>query len=300
MTTVSAPSGVVFEGVRLKGGYVLEAALGSGVHTFVASGHERGAEATLHELGELLVGWCAPRRGRVRVNGQAPQDHPALRRRIASVLGAEPGLVGRTVGEHLDRLSAALGRDVRGEQAWLDGWRERPSASLSGSERRVLAACIALSAPAPVLAVLHEPTKLGPDLPEHVVLKRIRSWQAEGVPVVCTTTDPRIAGRLSSRVWSLAIAPRPDVPPAEYLVRSSAPRSLAARLAEDPSVTALRYEDTLPRDLWVRGSEGPALAEAIQRAIVAEKCELYEMTRLQRHVHEPSTTHEPTRAGGRP
>lgn len=286
MTPASAGPQVIFEGVRLKSGYVLDAALDGGVHTFVIRGHEPGAEAGLQEIGELLVGSSAPRRGRVRVGGRAPHAHPALRRQVASVLALEPALVAGTVGEHLDRVSALLDRDLSGAPAWLDDWRNRPSARLSSSERRALAAHIALTTPRPLLAVLHEPTRLGPELAEPVVLEKIRSWQEEGVTIVCTTTDAHVAARLGSRIWSLSTARQAPAVGAEYLVRTNAPRALAARLAEHPAITALRYEDALPRDLWVRGTETGALAEAIHRAVVAEGCELYEMTRLERFAHE--------------
>jgi len=288
VTTAATGPQVILEGVRLTSGYVINGALDVGVHAFLISGQEPGAEAGLQEIGELLVGWKAPRRGRVRVGGRAPHAHPATRRRIASVLGSEPSLVADTVGEHLARVSAMLGRDLGSAPPWLDDWRQRPSATLSDAERRTMAAYVALSAPRPLLAVLHEPTKLGAELAEPMVLEKIRSWQEQGVTIVCTTTDVRVAARLGARLWSLSTDRQAPVPEAEYLVRTSAPRVLAARLAAHPAITALRYEDTLPRDLWVRGTDVGALAEAIHRAVVAEGCELYEMTRLERVVHEPT------------
>jgi hypothetical protein len=276
----SAAHSVVLEQVRLASGHLLDLTLGPGVHAFYADASEPLADATLHELCAVLTGWRSPRRGRVRIAGKAPHRDPAIRRRIASVLGEEPPLIGSTVGQHLDRVTAALGIQLGSADGWLDAWRSRPALDLTATERRAVAAALAFSSEAPVVAVLHEPTRLGAHADAARILQRLAAWKEAGVVVICTTTDARAAARLGAAAWSLTRAPHPPERAAEYLVRTSAARALAARLADHPAVTALRYDAGLPRDLWVRGTELAPLADALQAALLAEGCELDEMTRL--------------------
>lgn len=273
---------ILLEGIRLQNGYILDATLSAEVHVFLADGQQSAAEAPLQELCAVLSGWAAPRRGRVRIGQVSPHNHPPIRRRIASVLGVEPPLVGRTVGEHVERLERALGRSVRTEHTWLERWWSRSSASLTNRERRSIAAAVAFSDPEPLLAVIYEPGRLGPAFEPHDVLSRIGRWQQAGVTVACATTDHRVATQLGVRAWLVSPRKPAAQPAAEYLVRSSSSRALAARLAEHPAVLALRYEETLPRDLWVRGADIDSLAEVIRAAVLTEGCELYELTRLHR------------------
>lgn len=272
---------VTFERVRLSSGHVLDLSLGPGLHVFHADAEEVTGEVALHELCALLVGARAPRRGRVRVFGRDPRRDPATRRRIVSVLGDEPPLIGRTVQEHLTRVLSLLGYELAGECRWVEAWGPRPAATLHGNERRLVAAAIALSAPEPGLAVFHEPERLGGPFESSYVLARLNAWREAGVLVVCSTTDARAAERLGARALSLSQRARPPEQ-AEYLVRSDAARRLAGRLADHPAVTGLRFDAGLPRDLWVRGADVERLADAIQEAVLAEKCELYELTRLRR------------------
>lgn len=295
---MTATPRVVLEHVRLGSGHLLDLALGPGVHAFHADPSEPLAELALHELCALLTGWQAPRRGRVLVAGEAPHRAPATRRRIASVLGDEPPLIGSTVGQHLDRATGALGIRLGEEHAWVDAWRPRPAQTLTGSERRALAAALALSQEAPLVAVLHEPTRLGPHADTAHVLQKLGAWQEAGVIVLCTTTDARVAARLGAEAWSLTRAPHAPTRAAEYLVRTSSSRTLAARLADHPAVTALRYDAGLPRDLWVRGTELGELTEAIQSALLADGCELYEMTRLHGTHGTAEPASHPSAGGG--
>jgi len=291
--TAASTASVTFQGVRLRNGYTLHATLDAGVHTFFADAQEPLAQASLEELCALVAGVNAPRRGNLLVQGHRPYDHPPTRRRIASVLASEPRLVGPTVKDHVERVGSLLGVDVTDLDAPLDTWRERRAEHLDGTERRRLAAAIAFAQPAPLVAVLHEPTRIGPPLDEPRVLARIQSWREAGCVVICGTTDPRVAARLSTQAWSLSRIERAEAPRPEYLVRSGGARGLAARLVDHPAVSGLRYDEQLPRDLWVRGSDAEELADAIQAAVLAEGCELHELTQLQRQAHLPSTPGAP-------
>ncbi len=286
MTAAAATTtaSVTFQGVRLRNGYTLHTTLEAGVHTFFADAQEPLAQASLEELCALVAGVAAPRRGTLHIQGHRPHHHPPTRRRIASVLGSEPQLVGPTVEEHLHRVGSLLGVDVTNLEPPLEAWRGRRAEHLDPTERRLLAAAIAIAQPAPLVAVLHEPTRIGPPVDEPRILARIQSWREAGCIVICATTDPRVAARLGTPAWSLSRAERAEAPPPEYLVRSSGARALAARLVDHPTVTGLRYDELLPRDLWVRGADADELVDAIQTAVLAEKCELHELTRLQRQA----------------
>jgi ABC-type sugar transport system ATPase subunit len=270
---------LILHGVRVGRGAVLGIRFDPGVHVLWGEPAEGGAE-----LAAVLSGTLAPRRGQVRLFGRDPFADPKTRLQIASVLEEEPPLVGRTVREHVERVHTLRGTPAFDELAdkapWLGSLGERSAESLDVRERRLIAAALALETPAPRLVVLHEPTLLAPELERGRLLTRVAAFEDAGAIVLCITSEQRAARQLGGRIWSLSgrAAPAPDM--AELLVRAESPRAIAARLAEHPAVAGLHYDLASPRDLRVRGAQPEPLCNAVRDALLAEKCEIYELTLL--------------------
>jgi ABC-type multidrug transport system ATPase subunit len=234
------------------------------------------------DLVELLAGARAPRSGSVTVLGRQPHRSPTLRRDIAALRQSEELFPARTAGEALRIALAARGVPVTAEQALdeagLRHWAPRAPSKLDLSERRTLAACMALARPKPPLAVLHEPLAYLPGLSSELMLRRITSWVAEGSLVLCTTSSPSTAQLLGGRAWILeqSGAVRPLAAsnavelapgqPATLLIRTSGARELAAALSRAAGVTASAFDETLQHaQVRVQGSEARALSRTVVR-----------------------------------
>ncbi len=282
----SGTEALLLHGVRVGRGVVLGMRFDPGIHVLWGEPAEGGAE-----LAALLAGTSVPRRGQIRLLGRDPFADPKVRLVIASVLADEPPLVGRTVREHVERVRTLRGTPTFDELAerapWLAPLAERSADSLDLRERRLTAAAIALETKTPRLVVLYEPTLLAPELERGNLLERLAASEADGAIVVCITSDQRAARQLGGRIWSLSGRTSPPEKMAELLVRAESPRAIAARLAEHPAVAGLSYDLASPRDLRVRGEKPEPLCNAVRDALLAEKCEVYEMTLLHTDGADP-------------
>jgi ABC-2 type transport system ATP-binding protein len=259
----------------------LSLALGPGVHV-VLGAPEDGTLA----LVDVLTGARRPTRGTVTVAGGDPAGAPHLRARIAS-LPAEPRLPpARTV-----RAAARLALRARGER---DGALEtafeplgllpllaRDPSALSFAEERAVELALALSSPAPALAILHEPLNDTAVPRPALVAARLRALAEAGAAVVVTTSSPADAVALGARVHVLhrgllARTAGDDgltLPaPTELCawVRGDA-RALCAALAVHPDLDAVSWEDGAVR---VRGADPDRTALALTDGILASGVEV--------------------------
>jgi ABC-type cobalamin/Fe3+-siderophores transport system ATPase subunit len=266
------------DGLRVGRGVVLGLRFEPGVHVLWGGAEEGGAE-----IARVLCGLMPPRRGKITIGGREPFADPDTRRRIASVLEDEPPLVGKTVLDHFARLQAARRAEafeaLEERAPWLTALKARSASSLDERERRSVAAALLFAEPAPDVAVLYEPSWLAPELDAERLLSRLRELSEDAV-VICITSDLRAARRFGGHIWSISGRSLPDEKHANLLLRSDSPRALMARLAAHPAVTALHFQETSPRELWVRGTSPEPLCAAAREAVLAEQCELFEMTLL--------------------
>lgn len=271
------PAHLLLDGVRVGRGVVLGMRFDEGVHVLFGEPEDGGAE-----LAAVVCGLSPPRRGRVRVGGRDPFSDPSTRRRIASVLEVEPPLLGRTVAEHFARLHPSRVAEpldaLVARAPWLETLRDRASDSLDERERRAVAAALLFVEPRPDVVVLYEPLTLAPELEAGRLLERLSELAQAGSVVVCVTSNLRAARKLAGRIWSLSGRTLPLERHADLLVRSGDPRGLMSRLAGHPAVIALRFEEASPHDLWIRGNSPEPLCAATHDALLAERCELFEMT----------------------
>ncbi|APR80661.1 ABC transporter ATP-binding protein [Minicystis rosea] len=281
---------VVFEGVhardtagprgRARGALSgLSIALTPGVHAFLGT-PEDGMLAFL----DVVTGARAPQRGRVTVAGHAPADTAFVRGRMG-VLGAEPRLPSaRTVREAVRLAMRARGEsgdrfDAVIDPLGLSHLHARDPRSLSFAEERAVELSLALSTPAPILLVLHEPlsdTAVGKPA---LVAARLREIAMAGACVIVTTSSPADARSLADRVLVLergvvvrqAIAGEGLALPAPVelvaWVRDGA-RVLAAALARRPEVQAVAWEEANGD----AGEAWPAASAVRVRGAVAEAC----------------------------
>ncbi|MFO0755156.1 MAG: ABC transporter ATP-binding protein [Byssovorax sp.] len=235
----------------------MSAQLGAGAHAFL--GAPEDGTIALHEV---LSGARSPSRGAARVVGVDPARTPSIRARIGA-LGPEPRLPpAPTVGDAVRLVLQARGEQGHRIDAVLDPFglgalHARPLRSLSFAEARAVELSLALTTPAPLLIVLHEPfADLA--LPEPARAEAALADLARaGACVVVTTASPADARRLAARVFVLHqglvvreatgddnrftlgdarlrafVAPGPD-----------GVRALAARLSAHPEIRALSWED---------------------------------------------------------
>jgi ABC-2 type transport system ATP-binding protein len=238
--------------------------LAAGVHAFLGT-PEDGTLA----LADVLTGARAPVRGRVTVAGRAPASTAFLRARIGS-LGAEPNLpearsvreavrvAMRARGETGDRFDAVL------DPLGLSSLQARAPRSLSFAEQRAVELAIALSVPAPILLMLHEPlTEVA--MPRLELLSvRLREAANTGACVVLTTSSPSDARSLASHVIMLqkGVVARESTGGGGLVVGSPTTlrawihgpgaRALCAALAECPEASAVSFRE---------GEEGQSVVE---------------------------------------
>jgi ABC-2 type transport system ATP-binding protein len=186
---------------RARGGLTgASIALGPGVHAFLGT-PEDGTLA----LVDLVTGARAPVRGRVRVSGQDPARTSFVRARIGA-LAAEPRLPDASTV----RAAVRLAMRARGETGdlfdavldplGLSPLQARDPRSLSFAETRAVELALALSTPAPVLLLLHEPLA-EVALPRlELVPRRLREVARSGACVIVTTSSPADARSLADHV----------------------------------------------------------------------------------------------------
>ena len=260
-------------------------ALDPGVHV-VLGAPEDGTLA----LVDVLTGARRPLRGAVAVAGRDPATAPFIRARIAA-LPAEPRLPpARTV-----RDAALLALRARGEAAadldaifaplGLVPLLARAPRALSFAEERAVELALALSTPAPLLAILHEPLADTAVPRPALVAARLRDLAEAGAAVVVTTSSPGDAAALGSRIHVLhrGVLARTAGPeggltlpaPTELCawIRGDA-RALCAALAESPDVDAVSWEAGSPAAVRVRGADPDRVALALTDAILAAAVEV--------------------------
>lgn len=167
----------------------LSLALGAGIHAFL--GRPEDGTYALHEV---LTGARRPTGGRVLVAGDPPSSNASARASIAS-LGVRPALpAGRTVLEAVAFALAARGDAAPEAKAVLEragciALSARPLASLSLAERRAVDLAIVLSAPRPLVYVLHEPLLDAREAARATTLDTVREAAARGACVLVTTSS---------------------------------------------------------------------------------------------------------------
>lgn len=247
---------------------------------------------------ELCAGVRAPRRGAVALDAEQPSASPRLRRRIASLLSVEE-LSGRgDVRAWIQDVTLLRGVPAERalELASVELELTRPVASLSSAERRRLALVVALAAPEPPLAALHEPLAAAGALSRELVLERIGELARSAVVLVTTASveDARQLGgalyvlergvlaRRHEHAWPSALTPGLE---ARLWIDADSPRELLAALAQSPDV---READYASERIQLRGSDLERLALAVSRAAVTTGVQV---RRLQTEAPDLETIH---------
>ncbi len=181
----------------------LTLALGPGIHTFLGA-PEDGTLA----LFDALTGARRPLSGKVTLAGQNPFSTAYIRARIGA-LAPEPRLPpAPTVGAAIRLALAARGEGSHRFDAVLDplglsGLHARRPGSLGFAEVRAVELALALTTPAPLLIVLHEPLA-DVAVPQIAAIpRRLRELAAAGACVVAATSSPADARALEGRILVL-------------------------------------------------------------------------------------------------
>lgn len=234
-------------------------------------------------LVELCAGVRAPRRGRVTLDADRPSASPRCRRRISSLLPAEPGASAGDVRRWLSEL--ALLREVS-PAAVLEATglaSDRAMASLSGAERRELACWVALAQRDAALVLLYDPLSACGAGRREAVLGRITELARAAIVLVTTPSlaDARALGGTCQRLDRGLLGPAAEgergtwhgVAGASLTLEAEAPRGLVAALARDPEVHELRYDERSGR-VVLRANDLEQLAGAVARAVVSAGVDL--------------------------
>jgi ABC-2 type transport system ATP-binding protein len=234
--------------------------LGPGLHAVLGT-PEDGTLA----LAGALAGERAPLAGRVLVAGHEPSRRAAVRARIGAAT-ARPLLPDAPTVERVVALAlAARGASPGAARALLAGFgigdlAPRRPATLTFAEARAVDVALALSAPAPLLVMVHEPFA-DVALPDPgLVRARLRELAQAGVCVVVTTSSPGDARSLGDGILLLqagaftravdgagvALVPGHAAPLVAYIgvaPGAAAVRELAAALARRPEVREVAFDD---------------------------------------------------------
>lgn len=274
-------------------------ALGPGVHAFLGT-PEDGTLALVN----LVTGARAPLRGRVLVTGKDPARASSLRARVGALL-PEPRLPDaptvrdavrlamRARGETGDRFDAVL------DPFGLSRLQARDPRSLSFGEGRAVELALALSTPAPLLFVLHEPL-VDIALPRLELLPlRLREAAHAGACVLVTTSSPADARSLANHVLVLhrgliarevrggvGLGLEGGIALHAFLrfshdggPRGDGFRQFAAALSRCPEIRALSWSETPgePFRVDLRGDDAEVCALAVIDACLAAGVELEAM-----------------------
>jgi ABC-2 type transport system ATP-binding protein len=237
-------------------------ALGPGVHAVLGTPRD-GTVA----FSEAVLGVRAPLRGVVSLRGPSPARQPALRARIGG-LPPNPRLPPAATVAAVVRLCMR----ARGEpDAAFDGILDplglgalhgRSPRSLSYAEARAVELALALSTPAPLLVLLHEPLVDVAVSRAGLVRERAVELAEAGACVIVVTSSPADARALGDRIHLLqaGVFTGPpadaDVPPGghgELTVWVHEPqgggpgsRELAAALLSGGGLAGVSWEDPGP------------------------------------------------------
>ncbi len=258
----------------------VSAALDAGMHAIVGSPLD-GTSVLI----ELLSGLRAPTHGRIQLRGTDPYRNPETRSHIGAVLANDPLPMAGNLESCVRRLlTARSDRRSAGElleEFGLSHWAARPMHSLSGAERRAVAAALSLSLPEPWLLAFHEPTADLEGMSGDFVLQRLRELAQAGTCVVCTTASLSTAAQITKAPWLLEYGRLRESPgppllpnltpgaPLRLSIITQDARPLCEQLSGNPAVLNLEYNAELsPREVVVQGRDFEQLALAVMRAIV--------------------------------
>jgi ABC-2 type transport system ATP-binding protein len=210
----------------------------------------------------------------------------------------------RARGESGDRFDAVI------DPLGLAPLHARDPRSLSLAEERAVELALALSTPAPMLLVLHEPLADIAVARPALVSARLRDIAATGACVIVTTSSPTDARTLAERVLVLHRGQlvrqslggeglgMPLPVELRVWVRTGA-RDLAAALARHPEVRGVSWDDATGESAWpgaaavrVRGASPEACALAIADAVQETGVEIEGIERRTPGLDEVRATTE--------
>lgn len=240
------------------------------------------------ELLHLLGGMSLPKRGRLTVFGKEPAHTPTVRAASAVLLPEEPpDFLGSTVQSHLEEIRR-LRTEASVQQDPIDGFLDEellhaPTRRLSATERRRVALFSALRLTSPRLIALFEPEGACSEGQRAILYERLRHWSEQETVVFLLSTNVRHARKLAGRVFDLRAqsSATPSRAGTRMMLRVERPREVAARLLTQPVVVRVTLDPQSSQHLVVEGNDDERLAKAITEAVVAEQCELFEMTQVK-------------------
>lgn len=251
----------------------------SGTHGLCVPNREAGVE-----LARLAVGLERPKRGRVLIDGEDPHGAPGLRARIGSCFGAnfaaESALSVREFWQRVQARRSAHGSASNEPMGLLtDGRFDQPLARLGVAELHALELELALCLQRPRLIWLAEPPRLENPAAFDRVVACLHQRASDGALVVMTTTTRREAELWGDEqhVWAFASAPRSLVTVQLVVER---PREIAAELQADAAVLRTALDPSRPNWLLVSGHDDRGVRAACTRAVIARRCEFWEMVKV--------------------
>lgn len=267
----------------------LDLSLPGGVVGCLVGGRADGSSV----LAAVLSGAARPDHGFVTVGGIAPWNSPSTRARIGVLLD-DPILPDVGTVRELFVLARRLRGDSPDRGPWFEAigapsLARRKIAGLDRREARTVALALALSAPVPLLLVLHEPLSDLLQTSAEVLGPTLRQRASEGACVLVLTASASDAVALADDVATLKTgrvdraigAPDTDalVPglPLELRVWTDKPRELAAALASEPSVVALSFVENDAVPLTLQSKDVEASARSVARASLALAAEVRAM-----------------------
>jgi len=252
--------------------------LGPGTHAVRVASTEAAIELT-----KIVCGVERPKRGRVLAFGQEPFETPALRARIGSQFDRD--FAGVT---HLTATALwASVRELRGRHGGVTAEplgllaAERltvPVGQLSLAERRAFELELALGSENAQVIWLSQPPRPAGQAAQDAVLSRLRQRAESGAVVVVTASTAREAAFWGDEQHPAAEGPALDGRTIVLVVER--PREIAAELQRESVVLATELDADRPNVLLVHGRDDLALRRACGAAVVARRCELFEMVSL--------------------
>ncbi len=270
---IAGPSG------RARGAITaLTLVLGPGIHTFLGA-PEDGTLA----LFDVLAGARRPLKGKVTLAGSDPFSTAYMRGRIGA-LAPEPRLPpAPTVGAAIRLALAARGDggasvDAALAPLGLAGLVDRRPGSLAFAEARAVELALALTTPAPLLILLHEPLA-DVAVPQIAVIpRRLHELADAGACVVAMTSSPADARALEGRILvlhrgflarevsgggaGLALGEAEITAWVRDLPGEPGVRELAAALTRRPGVHRITWDDGARAGAPVRALDSESIAAA--------------------------------------
>ncbi len=185
----------------------MESRLSPGCHAVVVQSPKQADSLIL-----TCAGLQKALRGRPKIAGKNPYSSPRTRAQIVSLLAHEletddfrdSESVAHVVEQLTEATGSTLGEKSGAKRALehLTSLKNRSFSSLSNDERRTVMLELALSHPAPHLALLYEPWSViaDPDYPEQRLLSEVRRLVRQGCVVVLLTVSEQQGERYSPRL----------------------------------------------------------------------------------------------------